>query len=348
MKKNGMGIGKRALITGITGQDGSYLAELLLEKGYDVHGLIRRSSRDSLTRLSSLKDKITFHYGDLRDLGALERAVAQSDPHEIYNLAAQSDVGISFKIPEETYEINYAGVGRLVDAAMRHNPEARIYQASTSEMFGATEPPQHEESPMQPVSPYGIAKHRAHEDYVKGYRERHGLFICSGILFNHESPRRGEAFVTRKITISLAKIREGQQEKLLLGNLNAKRDWGYAPDYVHAMWLMLQQDRPLDFVIATGEQRSVREFLTFAADAIGMPLTFDGSGQEEVGRDALGVIRVAVDPQYYRPSEVHSLLGDSSKAKEILKWEPKVSFAELVRLMAEADLKAVQEGLNVS
>lgn len=339
---------KRALITGITGQDGSYLAELLLEKKYDVHGLIRRSSRDPLVRIPALKDRVTFHYGDLRDLAALDRAIAQSDPHEIYNLAAQSDVGISFKVPEETYEINYAGVGRLVDAAMRHNPEVRIYQASTSEMFGATKPPQHEESTMLPVSPYGIAKHKAHEDYVKGYRERHSLFICSGILFNHESPRRGEHFVTRKITISLAKIRAGQQEKLLLGNLNAKRDWGYAPDYVHAMWLMLQQDRPQDFVIATGEQRSVREFLTLAGEAVGIPLTFEGSGEKEIGRDASGIVRFAVDTQYYRPSEVHSLLGDAEKARRILGWKPEVSFAELVRLMAEADLKAVQEGLIVS
>lgn len=339
---------KRALITGITGQDGSYLAELLLEKGYDVHGLIRRSSRDPLVRIPALKDRVTFHYGDLRDLAALERAIAQSDPHEIYNLAAQSDVGISFKVPEETYEINYAGVGRLVDAVMRHNSNIRIYQASTSEMFGATPPPQHDESPMVPVSPYGMAKYKAHEDYVKGYRERHDLFICSGILFNHESPRRGEHFVTRKITISLAKIRAGQQEKLLLGNLNAKRDWGYAPDYVYAMWLMLQQDRPRDFVIATGEQRSVREFLTLAAEAVGMPLIFEGSGEKEVGRDASGIIRVAVDPRYYRPSEVHSLLGDAGKATRILKWKPKVSFAELVRVMAEADLKAVREGLKVS
>jgi GDPmannose 4,6-dehydratase len=339
---------KRALITGFTGQDGSYLAELLIQKGYEVHALVRRSSRDPFTKAPGLQNHVRVHYGDLRDLGALERAIAASDPHEIYNLAAQSDVGISFVVPEETYEIDYAGVGRLVDATFRHNPKIRIYQASTSEMFGATPPPQRETSRLVPVSPYGKAKAKAHEDYVKGYRHRHNLFICSGILFNHESPRRGEHFVTRKITLSLAKIQARLQEKVLLGNLDAKRDWGYAGDYVEAMWRMLQQETPEDFVIATGTQHSVREFIQAAAEALGMKLSFEGTGADEIARDENGIVRVAVDPKYYRPNEVHSLLGDASKAKRVLGWEPKVSFEELVRMMAEADRDAITKGLIVS
>jgi GDPmannose 4,6-dehydratase len=339
---------KRALITGITGQDGSYLAELLLDKGYEVHGLVRRSSRDPLIRNASHKHRITIHYGDLRDLGALERAIVASDPHEIYNLAAQSDVGVSFKVPEETYEIDYAGVGRLIDAALRHNPKIRIYQASTSEMFGSTPPPQSEKSPFNPVSPYGLAKKKAHEDYVKGYREKYGAYIVSGILFNHESPRRGEHFVTRKITLSLAKIKAGQQEVLTLGNLDAKRDWGHALDYVEAMWLMLQQPSPRDYVIATGVQHSVREFVDAAAKTIGLPLRFSGKGKKEVGKDVKGKVRVAVNPAYYRPNEVHSLKGDPRRAKKDLKWQPRYAFKDLVRIMALADLQAVEEGLKVS
>ena len=339
---------KRALITGITGQDGSYLTKLLLSKGYEVHGLMRRSSHDPLTRHVDTKHRTKFHYGDLRDFGALERAIAESDPHEIYNLAAQSDVGVSFKCPEETYEINYAGVGRLVHAAMLHNKHIRIYQASTSEMFGSTQPPQNEMSLFQPVSPYGEAKKKAHEDYVRGYRDRHGLYICSGILFNHESPHRGEHFVTRKITLSLAKIKEGQQEKLVLGNMDAKRDWGYAGDYVDAMWRMLQQETPQDFVIATGEQHTVRDFIEAAAEALGMSFTWEGTGVDEIGRDQNGVTRIVVDPKYYRPREVHSLLGDPSRAMEVLGWEPRTTFVELVKLMAEADLKSIRHGLIVS
>ncbi len=335
---------RRALITGLTGQDGSYLAELLLSKGYEVHGLVRRSSRDPLVRLAPHKQKIILHYGDLRDLGALERAIAASDPDEIYNLAAQSDVGVSFKVPEETYEIDYAGVGRLVDAAMRHNPKTRIYQASTSEMFGSTPPTQNEQSSFNPVSPYGMAKLKAHDDYVKGYREKHGLYICSGILFNHESPRRGEHFVTRKITISLSKIKHGLQETVSLGNLDAKRDWGFAGDYVEAMWMMLQQEHPEDFVIASGRQHSVRDFVNAAATALGLSLSWEGRGLEEVAKDDKGIVRVNVNPAYYRPNEVHSLLGDPAKAKRILKWNPKVSFEQLVAIMAEADDKLFSHG----
>ncbi len=335
---------KRALITGITGQDGSYLTEFLLDKGYEVHGLVRRSSRDPLTRLHAHKHRVTIHYGDLRDIGTLERAIVKSNPHEIYNLAAQSDVGISFLCPEETHEINYAGVGRLVHAVLAHNPKIRIYHASTSEMFGATRPPQNERSEFQPVSPYGVAKHKAHDDYVLGYRKKHGLYICSGILFNHESPRRGAHFVTRKITLSLAKMRAGLQEKIELGNLNAKRDWGYAGDYVKAMWLMLQQKKPDDFVIATGVHHTVREFVEAAARATGMKISWEGKGVHEVGRDQHGIVRIVVNPKYYRPREVHSLLGDASRARRILKWQPEVSFDDLVRMMVEADLRAVTRG----
>ena len=333
---------KRALITGITGQDGSYLAELLLKKGYEVHGLVRRSSRDPFVRLAHIKNDITPHYGDLRDFGALERAIKESNPHEIYNLAAQSDVWVSFKVPEETYEINYAGVGRLVHAAMQHNPKIKIYQASTSEMFGSTPPPQSELSPMVPVSPYGIAKLRAHEDYVVGYRTKYNLFIASGILFNHESPRRGEHFVTRKITLSFAKMRCGLLESVALGNLDAKRDWGFAGDYVEAMYAMLQQEKPDDFVIATGETHTVRELVEAAATASGMHISWEGKGATEIGKDEKGVVRVRVDEQYYRPNEVHNLQGDPSKAKKLLGFAPTTTFAELIAMMTDADYAAIK------
>jgi GDPmannose 4,6-dehydratase len=339
---------RRALITGLSGQDGSYLAEFLLGKGYEVHGLVRRSSRDPLIRVGAHKHRIRVHYGDLRDLGALERTIKAADPHEIYNLAAQSDVGISFKCPEETHEIDYAGVGRLVHAAMDHNPKIRIYQASTSEMFGATSPPQSERSAFNPVSPYGIAKLRAHEDYVVGYREKYGLYICSGVLFNHESPRRGEHFVTRKVTLSLAKIKHGLQEKLMLGNLEARRDWGYAGDYVEAMWRMLQQKKPQDFVIATGKQHSVRELVDAAAEALGMKLAWHGRGRRMVAKDEQGRVRVAVDPRYFRPREVNSLLGDARKARRALGWKPEHSFGELIAMMAKADEELIRRGKEVA
>jgi GDPmannose 4,6-dehydratase len=329
---------KKALITGITGQDGSYLAELLLNKGYEVYGFIRRTSNDPMVRLGNISKKINFVYGNLRDIAAIERALEASQPDEIYNLAAQSDVGISFKCPEETMEINYYGVGRLVNAAMKLNPKVRIYQASTSEMFGKTSPPQNEESPFQPVSPYGEAKLKAHEDFVVGYREKHGLFICSGFLFNHESPRRGEHFVTRKITISLAKIKLGLQDYFELGNLEAKRDWGFAGDYVEVMWRMLQQEEPEDFVISTGESHSVRDFVNAAAKALDMKIIWEGSGLNEVAKNENGKIILKINKEFYRPNEVAYLLGDSTKAKKELNWGLKVSFKELVSLMAQHDL----------
>ncbi len=331
---------KRALITGISGQDGSYLAELLLKKGYEVHGLIRRSSRDPFVRLQHIKQSIVPHYGDLRDRGALERAVSKSQPDEVYNLAAQSDVGISFMVPEETYEINYAGVGRLAQVILDIKPSARLYQASTSEMFGDTLPPQSETSPFNPVSPYGIAKLRAHEDYVVGYREKRGVFIASGILFNHESPRRGEHFVTRKVTISFAKIAAGIQESVELGNLDAKRDWGFAGDYVDAMWRMMQRDVAEDYVIGTGKAHSVRELVEECAKAFGLKLHWEGSGVKEVAKDDTGTVRVRINEKFYRPKEVNSLLADAHKAERDLKWKPETTFRELVTMMAESDRTA--------
>ena len=330
---------KKALITGFTGQDGSYLAEFLLRKGYKVHALVRRSSHSPFIRASHLEGSVVVHHGNLRDYSSLKAAIEKTNPDEIYNLAAQSHVGISFECPDETYEINYAGVGRLVQAAMDHNPKVRIYQASTSEMFGSTPPPQNETSPMKPVSPYAEAKYKAHIDYVVGYRNIHDLFICSGILFNHESPRRGENFVTRKITLSFAKIVKGLQESVELGNLDAKRDWGFAGDYVDAMWRMLQQEKPEDFVIATGETHSVREFVEEVARFHNMEITWEGSGISEVGKDQTGTTRIKINKKFYRPNEVDALLGDVSKAKKLLNWEPRVGFKDLAQMMAEADLK---------
>lgn len=335
---------KRAFITGITGQDGSYLAEFLLKKGYTVYGFLRRSSTDPLMRIEKLaiSRSIKLFYGDLRDSAAIFRALQECRPHEIYNLAAQSDVGISFKCPEETFEINHYGVGRLVNEAIKQNKKIRIYQASTSEMFGSTRPPQDEKSSFSPVSPYGEAKLRAHQDFVEGYRMRHGIFICSGILFNHESPRRGEHFVTRKITLSLAKIKLGLQRDFSLGNLNAKRDWGFAGDYVEAMWKMLQLPTPEDFVIATGESHTVREFVGVAADVLGMRVFWRGKGLNEVGTDASGRIIVRVDKTFYRPVEVRSLSGNRKKAQRKLKWKPKTDFKSLVSMMATEDLAYVR------
>lgn len=331
---------KKALITGITGQDGSYLAELLLSKGYEVYGLVRRSSTDPFVRLpKEVVKRVKVIYGNLRDTAALDRAMEEAVPDEVYNLAAQSDVGISFKCPEETMEINYYGVGRVVNSAIKMNPKVRIYQASTSEMFGKTNPPQNEESSFQPVSPYGEAKLKAHEDFVVGYRERHGLFICAGFLFNHESPRRGEHFVTRKITISMVKIKLGLQDFFELGNLDAKRDWGFAGDYTEAMWLMLQQDKPEDYVISTGINHTVRDFVDASAKALDMKLTWEGEGLKEVAKDEKGKIIVRINKKFYRPKEVDDLLGDSSKAKDKLGWKPKVSFEDLVKMMTLADME---------
>ena len=334
---------KRALITGLTGQDGSYLAEFLLGKGYQVFGLVRRSSSDPFGRLQDLaiNRQIKIIYGNLRDSASLARALDQSQPDEIYNLAAQSDVGISFQCPEETLEINYFGLGRLVNEALKIVPQTRIYQASTSEMFGATPPPHHEQSPFRPVSPYAEAKLKAHLDFVVNYRERHGLFICSGFLFNHESPRRGKHFVTRKITHSLAKIKLGKQETFALGNLDARRDWGFAGDYVRAMWLMLQQPAPEDYVVATGQDHSVREFADLAARHLDLPLKWEGEGPSEVGRDRGGRVIVRVNPEFYRPQEVHHLRGDATRARAALDWRPEIDFGQLVAMMAKADLKQV-------
>ncbi len=331
---------KRALITGITGQDGSYLAEHLLSLGYEVWGMVRRTSLDPLMRIENmvLAKEIQIRYGNLRDSDSLRRVIAEAKPDEIYNLAAQSDVGISFSCPDETEEINYYGLGRLVHEAVAANPMVRIYQASTSEMFGRTSPPQNEESIFAPVSPYGEAKLRAHEDFVKGYRQRHGLFIASGILFNHESPRRGRHFVTRKITASLAKIRLGLQESMTLGNLDATRDWGFAGDYVKAMHLILTQNTADDYVIATGESHTVREFFESAANKVGLPITWEGNGLNEVAKDPSGRVILTIDEKYYRPVEVDALRGDSSKALKNLGWAPTTSFDDLVTMMVEADL----------
>lgn len=337
---------KRAFITGITGQDGSYLAEFLIKKNYEVFGLMRRSSTDPLMRIGTLvfEEKVRLINGDLRDSGAIRRALKEAKPDEIYNLAAQSDVGISFQCPEETMEINYHGLGRLIHEAVKINPQVRIYQASTSEMFGRTKPPQNERSLFAPVSPYAEAKLRAHEDFVVGYRKRHGLFICSGILFNHESPRRGKHFVTKKITHSLTKIKFGLQDVLQLGNLDTKRDWGFAGDYVGAMWLMLQQPKPQDFVVATGESHTVREFLETVAATLNMPITWKGQGLKEVGYNKQGRAIVKINKNFYRPNEVHYLQGDYGKARRILKWRPKVKFEDLVKMMVGADVEEIKFG----
>jgi len=340
---------KRALITGITGQDGSYLAEFLLGKGYKVYGLVRPTSIDSLMRIEGLSigRKIKIIYGDLRDRASIIRALEKSEPDEIYNLGAQSQVGVSFQCPEETLEINYFGFGKLVDEATRLNPKVRIYQASSSEMFGnVLDTPQKETTAFSPVSPYAEAKVKAHDNYVVGYRKKHNLFICSGILFNHESPRRGKNFVTRKITHSMAKIKLGLQDSFELGNLDAKRDWGYAGDYVEAMWLILQQGIPQDFVISTGEGHTVRDFVSATAMALGIEIIWEGEGLDEVAKDSSGKIILRINPKFYRPNEVNSVLGDSTKAMEVLGWSPKVTFSELVCMMAKADLECLKKGIN--
>jgi len=334
---------KRVLITGATGQDGSYLAEFLVNKGYKVFGLVRRSSNDPFVRFNgrpNVKNRVEFIYGNLRDEASLGRALDRARPDEIYNLAAQTDVGVSFTCPEETMEVNYFGLGRLVNEAMKRNPAIRIFQASTSEMFGKTPPPQSERSPFQPVSPYGESKLKAHEDFVVGYRERHGLYIVSGISFNHESPRRGEHFVTRKIAISLSKVKLGLQDSFALGNLDTKRDWGFAGDYVEAMWLMLQRKKPEDFVIATGVSHTVRDFVEAAGRHLGFDIVWRGRGLKEVGIDKKsGREIVRVDRRFYRPHEVYNLRGDSRKARRLLHWKPRVSFEGLVKMMVDADYR---------
>jgi GDPmannose 4,6-dehydratase len=327
---------KVALITGITGQDGSYLAELLLEKGYEVHGIVRRSSLINTDRIDHIYNNIKLHYGDLTDSTNLVRVIQQVQPDEIYNLGAQSHVKVSFEIPEYTGQTDGLGTLRILEAVrlLGMEKKTRIYQASTSELYGLVqEIPQKETTPFYPRSPYGVAKLYGYW-IVKNYRESYGLHASSGILFNHESPRRGETFVTRKITRGLSSISTGQQDILYLGNLNAKRDWGHAKDFVEAMWLMLQQDEPDDYVIATGEQYSVREFVEAAAPYFGMNIVWEGEGLNEVGVDKLTrreVVRVS--PKYFRPAEVETLLGDATKAKQKLGWEPKISFEQLVEDM---------------
>ena len=327
---------KTALITGITGQDGSYLAELLLKKDYKVHGIVRRSSLINTHRIDHIYDSINLHYGDLTDSTNLVRVIQQVQPDEIYNLAAQSHVKVSFEMPEYTADVDGVGTLRVLEAVRLLGMEdrVRIYQASTSELYGLVqEIPQKETTPFYPRSPYGVAKLYAYW-ITKNYRESYGMYACTGILFNHESPRRGETFVTRKITQGLSRISSGLQETLYLGNLNAKRDWGHAKDYVKAMWLMLQQDTPEDYVIATGEQYSVKEFVEKAAPYFGMDIMWKGEGLNEVGFDrSTGKTIIKVDPKYFRPAEVETLLGDATKAKAQLGWEPKISFDELVEDM---------------
>ncbi|KAK2723666.1 hypothetical protein QYM36_002118 [Artemia franciscana] len=329
--------GKSALISGITGQDGSYLAELLLSKGYEVHGILRRSSSFNTGRIEHLYankaahtgGSMKLHYGDLTDSSCLVKIISEVKPDEIYNLGAQSHVKVSFDLAEYTANVDALGTLRIMDAVRTVGLEkkVRFYQASTSELYGKVqEVPQNEKTPFYPRSPYGVAKLYAYW-IVTNYREAYGMFACNGVLFNHESPRRGETFVTRKITRSVAKIALGQMDRFELGNLDAKRDWGHARDYVEAMWIMLQQDTPEDFVIATGETHSVREFVELAFNHIGKSIIWEGDGVNEVGKEKnSGVIRVTVNSKYYRPTEVDLLLGDSTKAREQLNWKPKVTF----------------------
>lgn len=338
---------KRALITGVTGQDGSYLSEFLLEKGYEVHGIIRRSSVDFRERIAHLEGNENFHlhYGDMSDSLGLVKIIALVKPDEIYNLAAQSHVQVSFDVPEFTADVDAVGVLRVLEAVRVCGLEknCRIYQASTSELFGRVEEvPQSETTPFHPYSPYAVAKQYGFW-IVKEYREAYDMFCCSGILFNHESERRGETFVTRKITLAASRIAQGKQDKLYLGNLSSLRDWGYAKDYVECMWLILQNDKPDDYVIATGEQHSVREFATLAFKFAGIDLVWEGEGPEEKGVDsATGRVLVEVSPDFYRPTDVVNLLGDPSKAKRELGWNPtKTSFEELVKLMMDHDMKQV-------
>ena len=327
---------KVALITGITGQDGSYLAELLLEKGYEVHGIVRRCSLINTYRIDHIYDRIHLHYGDLTDATNIIGVIKKIEPDEIYNLGAQSHVKVSFEMPEYTGNVDGLGTLRILEAVRLLGMEksVRIYQASTSELYGLVqEVPQSETTPFYPRSPYGVAKLYGYW-IVKNYRESYGLHASSGILFNHESPRRGETFVTRKITRGLSRISTGEQNVLSLGNLDARRDWGHAKDYVEAMWLMLQQDEPEDFVIATGIQYSVRDFVEEAAPYFGINIVWQGEGLDEIGVDKnTGRTVINVNPKYFRPAEVETLLGDATKAKEKLGWEPKISFKQLVEDM---------------
>jgi len=344
-------VAKIALITGVTGQDGAYLAEFLLNKGYEVHGIKRRSSLFNTTRVDHLyedphtsKRKFVLHYGDLTDSSNLTHIVQKVQPDEIYNLGAQSHVHVSFEQPEYTANVDGTGALRLLEAIriLGLEKKTRFYQASTSELYGLVQQtPQNEKTPFYPRSPYSVAKLYAHWITVN-YRESYGIYACNGILFNHESPLRGETFVTRKITRALTRIKLGLQEKLYLGNVDSLRDWGHARDYVEAMWLMLQQETAEDFVIATGVQHSVREFVTLAAKALDMHLTWSGHGVDEIAVDQNGVTIAEIDPRYFRPAEVETLLGDASHARKRLGWKPTVSFEELVKEMVAADLVSSQ------
>lgn len=353
-------MGKKAFITGVTGQDGSYLSEYLLSKGYQVHGLMRRSSTPSTGRLAELETDVHkaninlyLHYGELGDASNLTNLIYDINPDEIYHLGAQSHVRISFDAPESTGDVTGLSTTRLLEALRRNNSAARFYQAASSEMFGATPPPQNETTPFYPRSPYGVAKVYAYWMTVN-FREAYNLYACNGILFNHESPRRGMNFVTRKITVLLASILNGERKEMYLGNLDAKRDWGYAPDYVEAMHLILQQDRPDDYVIGTGQANSVREFLKLAFAYVGIEIEWCGKGVDEIGvvrslstfaqqKNDLkpGDAVIKIDPYYFRPTEVDYLLADISKAQKILKWEPRVKFEELVRIMVDYDLERI-------
>jgi GDPmannose 4,6-dehydratase len=339
---------KKALITGITGQDGSYLAEFLLDKGYEVHGIVRRASTFNRQRIDHMRKAkmgtrhIRLHYGDLGDAESLATTLEKVAPDEIYNLAAQSHVGISFDMPTYTGDVSGLGVVRLLEVVRRVVPESRFYQASSSELFGkAREIPQTEKTPFHPRSPYAVAKLYAYWATIN-FREAYGLFAANGILFNHESPRRGENFVTRKITRAVAEIAAGRRDWVSLGNLEARRDWGFAGDFVESMWLILQHDRPDDWVVGTGEEHSVREFCELAFSHAGIDLEWKGSGLEEIGVDrATGAKRVVVNPRYFRPAEVDRLLADSSKARRELSWQPRVGFRDLVRMMVDADREAI-------
>ena len=341
---------KKALITGITGQDGSYLAELLIEKGYEVHGIIRRHSTISTTRIDHLFENpkignksLFLHFGDLTDSSNLNRLIEKIRPDEIYNLAAQSHVAVSFEVPEYTAEATGVGTIRLLDAIRETGLKCKFYQASTSELFGGLPDtaPQSEKTPFYPKSPYGVAKLYSYWITVN-YRESYDLFACNGILFNHESPRRGETFVTRKITMAVASIMAGKQEKLSLGNLDAKRDWGFAGDYVEGMWRILQQSEPKDYVLATNETHKVREFVQLAFNEVGVEIEWKGTGVDEKGYDKkTGRLLVDVNPRYFRPAEVELLWGDATKAEAELGWERKVSFKKLVSMMVDSDMRAI-------
>ncbi|MBN1620422.1 GDP-mannose 4,6-dehydratase [candidate division WOR-3 bacterium] len=348
---------RKALITGITGQDGSYLAELLLEKGYEVHGIRRRSSIFNTERIDHIYEdphlpgaKLFLHYGDLTDSSSIIKIIQRIEPDEIYNLGAQSHVQVSFETPEYTAQSDALGTLRILEAIriLKMKEKVRFYQASTSELFGkAREFPQNEMTPFYPRSPYGVAKLYSYWITVN-YREAFGLHASNGILFNHESPRRGETFVTRKITRAVARIKHGRQKEIFIGNLDAERDWGYAGDFVRAMWLMLQQDEPNDYVIATGETHSVRYFLEKSFEKIGVKISWRGKGIDETGIDeATGNIIIRVDPNYFRPAEVERLIGDSSKARNKFGWKPDVSLDELITMMVESDLRIVQMELSL-